>query len=179
MAEIEPSDVIRDVLTVRLRALGDDRGRFIETFRKEWFPQREWGRVQANASYSKAGVLRGLHYHLHQVDYWFLVSGRSRVGLCDLRASSPTRLATLTVDLDGREPVGLYIPIGVAHGFVSLTDIALTYLVDDYYDSTDERGVSWSDPDIGLDWGMDSPEMSDRDRANPRLTDIPAGDLPG
>lgn len=178
MATIEESDLIKGVMRVSLQAMGDDRGRFVETFRKAWFPQRDWGRVQGNASYSKAGVLRGLHYHHRQVDYWFLVSGRIRVGLHDLRPSSPTHGSNQVLVLDAATPQGVYIPAGVAHGFVALTDMVLTYLVDNYYDGSDENGVAWDDPDIGLAWGIGAPEVSARDAANRKLRDIPEQELP-
>ena len=179
MADIRESETIQGVLRVTLTPYGDERGRFVETFRKAWFPQRGWGAVQANASYSKSGVLRGLHYHHRQIDYWFVVSGRVRVGLADLRASSPTSGRCEAFELSSEDPTGLYIPVGVAHGFVSLTDVVLTYLVDNYYDSTDEHGVAWNDPDIGLAWGVEHPSLSPRDAANPLLRDIPSGRLPG
>ena len=84
----QPFESIHGVLTVPLQAFGDDRGRFMETFRKEWFPQVNWDRMQSNRSDSKAGVLRGLHYHFKQIDYWYTTSGNIRIGLVDLRKSS-------------------------------------------------------------------------------------------
>jgi dTDP-4-dehydrorhamnose 3,5-epimerase len=172
------SDRIQGVYTVQLRAYADERGRFLETFRKEWFPQRSWEIVQSNRSDSAAGVLRGLHYHHHQVDYWYVQQGRIRAGLFDLRPQSPTRGAQLTLDMDGDQPLGLYIPVGVAHGFVALTDVTLTYIVDNYYDGADECGVAWDDREVGISWGITTPRMSARDLANPRLKDIPAEALP-
>ena len=74
--------------------------------------------------------------------------------------------------------LGLFIPIGVAHGFVTLTDATLTYIVDNYYDSTDEFGVIWNDPALNIDWGIETPILSDRDTKNPRFQDIPSTDLP-
>ena len=69
MPEIIPSTQINGVQFVKLRAFEDERGYFMETFRKEWFPQRQWDRIQTNRNFSKAGVLRGLHYHHHQVSF--------------------------------------------------------------------------------------------------------------
>ncbi len=94
----------------------------------------------------------GLHYHLHQADYWYVPYGRARVVLHDLREGSPTDGATLTIDLgataDGgtHDHRGVFIPPGVAHGFASLTDMTITYLVDGYYNPADELGVAWDDP---------------------------------
>jgi dTDP-4-dehydrorhamnose 3,5-epimerase len=164
---LQPSEAIVDVLVVVPDAHGDERGRFVETYRRSWFPLgREM--VQGNRSEKQAGAVVGLHYHLHQADYWYVLRGRARVVLHDLRAGSPTEGATLHVDLDGGEDKGLFIPPGVAHGFASLEDLLLWYLVDGYYNPDDELGVAWDDPDIGADWGVDAPVLSGRDRANPR-----------
>lgn len=178
MAQISQSDRIPGVYLVTLKPFADERGRFVETFRKEWFPQRTWQIVQGNASYSRVGVLRGLHFHLRQVDYWFCPAGAIRVGLCDLRRSSPAYLDVQTLDIGEQNLVGVYIPIGVAHGFVALSDAILTYLVDNYYDGTDEHGVAWNDPEINLPWGVAHPQLSPRDAQNLFLRDLPPDALP-
>ena len=74
--------------------------------------------------------------------------------------------------------IGVFIPPGVAHGFAALTDLTLTYLVDQYYNPADELGVAWDDPDIGVDWRLDGPVVSERDRANPRRRDLPIEQIP-
>ncbi|MEJ2747955.1 MAG: dTDP-4-dehydrorhamnose 3,5-epimerase [Anaerolineae bacterium] len=180
MTHIEESQLISGVFLAHLRSFSDERGRFLETFRKEWFPQRSWDKFQTNRSDSKAGVLRGLHYHFHQVDYWYVQAGQIRVGLVDLRPSSPTYLAAQTIDLGQDNEIGVFIPVGVAHGFVALTDAIHTYIVDNYYDGgKDEFGVAWNDPDLGLDWGLTAePTISGRDAANSRLRDISIDQLP-
>jgi dTDP-4-dehydrorhamnose 3,5-epimerase len=179
MPLIEESSHIQGVFIVHLRPFVDERGRFLETFRKEWFPHRGWEIVQTNRSDSIAGVLRGLHYHHHQVDYWYVQQGRIRAGLYDLRLNSPTRGVAATIEMGEERQIGLFIPIGVAHGFVALTAATLTYIVDNYYDGADEFGVAWNDPDLGIDWGIASPLVSPRDRANPRLAHIPRNQIPG
>ncbi len=178
MAEIIESSRIAGVKIVRLKVFRDERGRFLETFRKEWFPERTWSIVQTNRSDSRAGVLRGLHYHFHQVDYWYVAQGRIRVGLADLRKDSPTFGASETVEMGEQNEYGLYIPSGVAHGFYALTDATLIYLVDNYYDGGDEFGVAWDDPDLAVPWNVRTPILSARDRANPRLQEIPAEQRP-
>jgi dTDP-4-dehydrorhamnose 3,5-epimerase len=178
MSKISHSDRIKDVFIVDLVAYADERGRFLETFRREWFPQRSWEKVQTNRSDSKAQVLRGLHYHHQQVDYWYVAAGEVQVGLCDLRADSPTYKQYQMLHLGGDNQKGVFIPIGVAHGFVALTDATLTYLVDNYYTGGDEFGVLWNDPDLGLPWAIETPILSERDQQNPRLKDIPPADLP-
>ena len=175
MASLSESKQIQGVILAELQAFGDQRGRFAETFRKEWFPQRSWERMQVNRSQSQAGVLRGLHYHHHQVDYWHCVTGHIRVGLYDLRPSSPTCGQGQVVELDQDQLQGLYIPCGVAHGFAALSEVTLFYVVDNYYDGADELGVAWDDPQLGLDWGLDTPPiLSERDQRNPLLAHIPA-----
>jgi len=178
MAEIFESTLITGVKFVKLQVWADERGRFLETFRKEWFPERGWEVVQTNCSYSKAGGLRGLHYHHRQVDYWFVPQGMIRVALVDLRLSSPSRGASQTMEIGDEDPMGIFIPAGVAHGFVALTDATMTYLVDNYYDGSDEHGVAWNDPALGVDWGVSAPRLSPRDLQNPLLSDIPASQLP-
>ena len=174
MPELIASTTINDVLLVRPDVHGDERGRFVETYRRSWFPLgREM--VQGNRSEKQAGAVVGLHYHLHQADYWYVLRGTARVVLHDLRQGSPTDGATLTLDLDGDHDCGLFIPPGVAHGFASLTDLTLWYLVDGYYNSNDELGVAWDDPAIGADWGLTDPVVSERDRSNPRRADLDPG----
>ena len=160
-----------------LSIFGDERGYFLETFRKEWFPERSWEIMQTNCSFSHAGVLRGLHYHRHQIDYWFVPKGRIRVGLADVRPMSPTFQASQVVEIGEENPVGIFIPCGVAHGFYALTDAMLTYVVDNYYDGNDELGVAWNDPALAVAWQVDQPTLSERDRQNPLLVDIPTDQL--
>jgi len=176
MAEITPSEIIDGVHVVTPDVFGDDRGYFVETYRRSWFPGgREM--VQGNRGNRIAGCIVGLHYHLHQADYWYVPFGHARVVLHDLRQGSPTDGATQMIDLgevDGGENrhQGVYIPPGVAHGFASLSDMAITYLVDGYYNPADELGVAWDDPEIGADWGLTDPILSARDQSNPRRGDI-------
>lgn len=173
----EPSEVIADVVTVTPEVHGDPRGRFVETYRRSWLPLgREM--IQANRSEKRSGALVGLHYHLHQADYWYVLRGRCRVVLHDLRQGSPTDRATLVVELDGDEDRGLFIPPGVAHGFAALSDVLLWYLVDGYYNPADELGLAWDDPVVAADWGLVDPVVSERDRSNPRRDAIAPHLLP-
>src|SRR5207248_7358161 len=177
MAKILESDVIIGVVLVEPDVHGDDRGRFMETYRRDWFPLgREM--VQANRSDKEAGALVGLHYHLHQADYWYVPRGRALVVLHDLREGSPTEGATLSLEIGDEHELGVFIPPGVAHGFAALTDLTITYLVDQYYNPDDELGVAWDDPDIGADWQLNDPVVSKRDQTNPRRGDLPAGRRP-
>jgi dTDP-4-dehydrorhamnose 3,5-epimerase len=171
MAKIFESDVIAGVQIVEPQMHGDERGIFIETYRREWFPQgREM--IQGNRGDRTQGCVVGLHYHLHQADYWYVPIGSCRVVLHDLRQGSPTDGATQVIDLGarsdgGHDHRGVFIPPGVAHGFAALTDMTITYLVDGYYNPTDELGLMWNDPAVQADWGVSSPILSKRDQANP------------
>jgi dTDP-4-dehydrorhamnose 3,5-epimerase len=178
MPQIQESTLIKDVQIVTLRPIEDKRGRFIETFRKEWFPQRTWQIIQTNRSDSRTGVLRGLHYHFHQIDYWYVVNGRIQAALVDMRPSSPTYGATQTLSMGEENQLGLFIPNGIAHGFVALTDATLTYIVDNYHDNRDEFGVAWDDPDVAMPWDVTSPVLSSRDAMNPKWKEIPPEKLP-
>ena len=132
--------------------------------------------VQANRPDRLAGSLGGLHYHLHQADFWYVVVGRAKVVLHDLRGGSPTERATESLDLGGDGAAnhrGVYIPPGVAHGFAALDDVSITYLVDRTYDPDDELGLAWDDGEVVADWGLTNPLLSDRDRVNPRRSGIP------
>ena len=178
-ASITQSAVIAGVYVVEPQVHHDERGCFVETYRREWFPEG-LEMVQANRGDRRQGSVVGLHYHLHQADHWYVAAGRARVVLHDLRAGSPTEGATVALDLDATrgEHRGVFIPPGVAHGFAALTDVTITYLVDRYYNPADELGVAWDDPDIGADWGVAVPVLSARDRANPRRADLPPASRP-
>jgi dTDP-4-dehydrorhamnose 3,5-epimerase len=176
VAEILESDAITGVYVVDPDLHGDERGVFVETYRREWIPTgREM--IQGNRADRQQGCIVGLHYHLHQADYWYVPFGRARVVLHDLRVGSPTDGATLVVDLGARDDGshdhrGVFIPPGVAHGFGSLTDMTITYLVDGYYNAADELGVAWDDPAIDADWGIADPVLSKRDQTNPARADL-------
>ncbi|MGH9126363.1 MAG: dTDP-4-dehydrorhamnose 3,5-epimerase family protein [Acidimicrobiales bacterium] len=177
MPQIQESDAIVGVYVVDPDVHGDARGRFIETYRRSWFPLgREM--VQANRSDKSAGAVVGLHYHLHQADYWLIPRGQARVVLHDLREGSPTDKATQVIEVGEDNSRGVFIPPGVAHGFAAVTDMTITYFVDSYYNPADELGVAWDDPDIGADWGIADPILSTRDQTNPRRSDLPADRRP-
>jgi dTDP-4-dehydrorhamnose 3,5-epimerase len=156
---------IEGVRIWRPQVHADARGRFVEVFRSAAMPAM----AQSNHSRSDAGVLLGLHYHRHQADLWYLVTGRAQVGLADLRRRGGTPV-TDTFVLDGDVPTAVYVPPGVAHGYLALTRIDLIYWVTREYDPDDEQGVAWDDPALGIDWQLDGqPVVSDRDAQNPAL----------
>ena len=175
MADVRHSLLIDAVVVVNPEVHADQRGIFVETWRRQWVPGgREM--VQANRADRQAGSLVGLHYHLHQADFWYVAAGRARVVLHDLRVGSPTDGATESFNLGGDGTArhrGVYIPPGVAHGFAALSDVTMTYLVDCPYDPDDELGLAWNDREVAADWGLADPVLSDRDNANPLRSEIP------
>jgi dTDP-4-dehydrorhamnose 3,5-epimerase len=156
---------IPGVVLARPERFEDDRGWFMEILREDAFGVSF---VQGNHSHSRAGVLRGLHYHAKQSDAWYIVSGQAQVGIADLRTKSdhPTALA---LDMSSDDPTILYIPPGVAHGFLAITELDLIYWVTHYFDNSDERGVAWNDPTVRVDWKASQPILSARDRAASEL----------
>jgi dTDP-4-dehydrorhamnose 3,5-epimerase len=169
---------VSGVMLVHLEAHGDERGRFLETFRQEWFPGAP-PMVQASRSDSRPGVVRALHYHFRQADYWHVPKGRIFVAMHDLRRSAPSKGLSFTLEIGDGADIGVYIPPGVAHGFQALTDATLTYLVDQYYDASDEQGLAWDDPTAAIPWPLTDAILSQRDKQNPKLADIAADLLPG
>jgi dTDP-4-dehydrorhamnose 3,5-epimerase len=187
------SSGLQGVRLGRLVRHADNRGSFRELWRESSFPvltREETGAalgthprfVQANLSTSAAGVLRGLHYHRRQLDYWTVLSGRAMVALVDVRpvaAGQAERPAVETHELAADEWV--VIPAGIAHGFLALEALELLYLVTNEFDNSDELGFAWDDPAVGVPWprieatpdGL--PILSDRDRSNPSLAELVAG----
>lgn len=158
-------DGLPGVVYSELDVHADPRGSFVELMRVDAYPEKF---VQSNHSKSSAGVLRGLHYHRRQADLWYIVSGTAQVALADLRArtSSP---ATATVTMTPDKPATLYIPAGVAHGFLAVTDVELIYWVSNYFDGSDEYGITWDDPTLAIPWDTSTPVLSERDSSNPEL----------
>ncbi len=170
----------------------DVRGSFRELWRASTFPaptSAETGApegseprfVQANLSTSAAGVLRGLHYHRHQLDYWVVVGGRALVALVDVRGlldGSGDRPLVETRELEADE--SLVIPAGVAHGFLAREPLDLLYLVTNEFDGSDELGFAWDDPAVGVPWPRIAgtsdgrPILSERDQSNPPLAELVA-----
>jgi dTDP-4-dehydrorhamnose 3,5-epimerase len=150
----------------------DSRGSFMELWRASLTaPLGEPPMVQANLSRSNAGALRGMHFHLRQVDLWLVVDGRAVAAITDVRpAIEGASPVTEMVELAPGD--ALYIPRGVAHGFLALNDVALMYLVSNEYDGTDELGFAWDDPDAAIPWPQQPLLLSDRDRSNPSLKEL-------
>lgn len=171
-SEPSPSG-IAGVQLLALEAHVDDRGSLTETYRRDRLEGDARESVQANLSWSRPGVLRGLHWHRQQRDYWCVLSGRAFIVLVDLREDSPTRRVTIQRWIDaGEERLGISIPPGVAHGFYAETEVLLQYLVDGYYTGEDEFGLAWDDPELAVEWPVDAPTLSMRDRSNPSIVEL-------
>jgi dTDP-4-dehydrorhamnose 3,5-epimerase len=168
----------------RLLIHPDERGSFMELWRSSWLRGLANSGIriemaQANLSRSDAGVLRGLHFHLRQADYWVALEGRAFVGLVDLRKmlEGGASLAVETFDMETGD--ALYIPEGVAHGFFAYEPMTLVYLVTNEYDGTDEHGFAWNDAQAGVPWPVTSPTLSGRDASNPPLREVISKMRPG
>lgn len=162
---VEQSEAIPGVLLARPDVHADPRGSFAEIVREDVLGACF---VQANHSHSHAGVLRGLHYHRQQADAWYVISGRVQVGLADLRQRLPCP-AVATLEISASEPALLFIPPGVAHGYLALGDLDLVYWVTEYHNGSDEHGVAWDDPTLAVPWVVRDPILSDRDAHAPKL----------
>lgn len=150
---------------VELRPLAthaDDRGALTEVFRRTWRP--DFAALQWNLVHSRAGTLRGVHVHRHHDDYLTVISGETLVGLRDLRRHSPTRGQGTLVTLTAASPAALFIPPGVAHGFLHVSASIHLYAVSRFWDPTDELGCRWNDPQLNLPWPIEDPLLSERDR---------------
>ncbi len=159
----------------------DERGFFCETYRQEWHEQAGLPAhgvfVQDNHSRSTRGVVRGMHFHIGDGVAKLVRCARGRIldVAVDLRRGSPTYGQWEGVELDDESMRELYVPVGFAHGFCVLSEVAdVMYKQTAYYAPAVERGIAWNDPDIGIEWPLPTAELvvSERDTAAPRLSEI-------
>lgn len=172
---------IPDVLIIRPKKHGDHRGFFSETFRtsalREAGVDLDW--VQDNHSFSAArGVVRGLHFQRHpkaQAKLLRVIRGAVFDVAVDIRRGSPTYGRHVAVELSAENWTQIYVPVGFAHGFCTLTENAeVLYKVSAEYGPAEEGGVLWNDPDLGIAWPIAAEEatLSPRDRDWPRFKDF-------
>jgi dTDP-4-dehydrorhamnose 3,5-epimerase len=150
--------MIDGILLLPLRRHEDSRGWFFELRRDSLLPRRT---AQTNVSFSRQGVIRGLHYHERgQDDLFACLAGTARVVVLDRDSGE-----TVTLDIGDSNPVAVYVPGHLAHGFEALTDCLFTYHVTEEYDprDPDEHTVPWNDPRVGHLWSTQSPILSERD----------------
>jgi dTDP-4-dehydrorhamnose 3,5-epimerase len=174
---------IDGLLLVEPRCFRDERGFFLESFQQPRY--RAVGIlddfVQDNHSRSAKGVLRGMHFQVKypQAQIVTIMRGRVFDVAVDLRPGSATFGRWYGTELSEDGPRQFYMAPGLAHGFCVLSDFAdLHYKVSRIYDLTDEGGVLWNDPELGIRWPVDSPSVSERDRSYPRLRDLERERLP-
>lgn len=170
---------IRDVILIKPKVFGDNRGFFMESYKKSEFYANgidvEFN--QDNHSKSTKGVLRGLHYQQEPYGQAKLVRcsrGRIYDVAVDIRPNSPTFGKYVKVELSEDNKKMLYIPVGFAHGFVALSDeVELLYKASGEYNPQADRGILWCDKDIAIDWGIDfEPILSEKDKAQPTLKEV-------
>jgi dTDP-4-dehydrorhamnose 3,5-epimerase len=150
--------VIDGLLRFPLRRFEDGRGWFMELRRESTLPRRT---VQTNLSFSRQGVIRGLHFHERgQDDLFVCLQGTARVVVLDRESGE-----TFTEDIGDENPVAIYIPGRHAHGFEALTDLLFCYHVTEEYDPADpdEHEIPWDDPRVRKLWSTQSPTLSERD----------------
>jgi dTDP-4-dehydrorhamnose 3,5-epimerase len=150
--------VIEGLLRIPLRRFDDDRGWFMELRRESALPNPT---AQTNVSFSRAGTIRGLHYHERgQDDLFTCLQGTARVVVLDRESGE-----VFTEDIGDDNPVAIYIPGRHAHGFEALTDLLFCYHVTEEYDPAhpDEHAVPWDDPRVRDVWRTTSPILSERD----------------
>jgi dTDP-4-dehydrorhamnose 3,5-epimerase len=152
--------VIEGVEVIPLRRFEDERGWFLELRRESRLPKPT---LQTNISFSRKGVIRGLHYHERgQDDLFACLEGMARVVVLDRESGE-----TFSLDIGDENPVAVYIPGRYAHGFEALTDLLFCYHVTEEYDSADpdEHEVPWDDRRVRHLWSTQSPILSERDAA--------------
>jgi dTDP-4-dehydrorhamnose 3,5-epimerase len=152
----------------------DERGYFFESYREDLL--RDLGvdvqLVQDNTSYSKRGVIRGLHLQNPphaQAKFVRVITGKVLEVVVDIRKSSSKYKKAYSAILDSRMNNMIYIPEGFAHGFAALEDSIIHYKTNSYYNKASESGIRWDDPDLNIDWMTENPIISDKDRQLPVL----------
>jgi dTDP-4-dehydrorhamnose 3,5-epimerase len=168
---------LEDVALIEPTVHGDERGFFVETFSRDTWAELGVGAefVQHNHSRSGKGILRGLHFQTEPGQAKLLRCARGAIldVAVDLRRASPTYGQWEGHVLDDERHRQLFVPIGFAHGFVVLSDVAdVAYLVSSLYDPATEKGIAWNDPDVGVDWQVAEPLLSERDKTAPKLSEI-------
>lgn len=165
------------VLLIEPDVYEDSRGYFLETWNAARYKQYGLPEkfVQDNLSFSRRGVLRGLHFQNPnpQGKLVYVIQGEVFDVAVDIRPNSPTFGQWVGVTLSSDNKRQLYIPEGFAHGFCVTSETALfIYKCTDFYNPKTEGGIIWNDPDIGIEWPVVKPELSERDKSNPYFREI-------
>lgn len=174
---------LQGVYLIIPKVFGDDRGFFMETYRKSLFEENglDLNFVQDNHSRSGKNILRGLHFQKGDSaqDKLVRVTQGAVIDVAvDMRKDSPTFKKHVAVELSEENKHMLLVPKGFAHGFLTLTDLVdFQYKVTEDYNPDSEVGIAWNDPEINIDWGIKDPILSDKDKVNPKLSEIDPKDL--
>ena len=161
--------VLQGLIILEPKVFGDERGSFMETYNRETFARLglDMTFVQDNESVSAKGVLRGIHFQrppFAQGKLVRVVSGRALDYAVDLRRNSPTYGQYACVELSGRNKRMMYLPEGFAHAFLSLEDnTVFNYKCTNFYNKQSEDGLLWSDKNLGIEWPVDNPILSEKD----------------
>ena len=173
---------ISDLVLLEATAHGDERGFLVESFREDlWAEHGVTGPfVQENHSRSGKDILRGLHFQTKpgQAKLVRCVRGAIWDVAVDLRPGSPTYRRWEGHELSDENHRQLFVPVGFGHGFCVLSEVAdVAYKLTTVYDPETEAGIRWDDPDVGVEWPVSDPQLSERDKTAPTLAEIEA-DLP-
>jgi dTDP-4-dehydrorhamnose 3,5-epimerase len=171
------------VIVFEPRVFSDERGFLMETWRADRYEQAGLPArfVQDNLSFSRRGVLRGLHFQNpdQQGKLVYVLQGEVYDVAVDIRVGSPTFGEWTAVTLSSENRCQLYVPEGFAHGFLVTSSTALfAYKCTAEYNAQAEASVLWNDPEIGIEWPVEAPVLSEKDRAAPPLGEMPAEQLP-
>ena len=167
---------IDGLLTIEPKIFADPRGMFYEVYSENKYEEHGIPCfVQDNHSVSKKGVLRGLHYQVNPGQGKLVRVPRGEVFdvAVDIRKQSPTYGKWWGLSLSETNNFQLYIPIGFAHGFCVLSELAeVLYKCSDYYSPENERGILWNDPDLAIDWPVKDPILSEKDAVYPLFSEL-------
>ena len=168
---------LKDLILISPNVFGDERGFFMESYNKDTFIKAGLAMefVQDNHSCSSAGVVRGLHFQKEPFAQGKLVrvtKGSILDIVVDIRKNSPTYRKVARILLDDKDKNMLYVPVGFAHGFVSLEQCEVQYKCTNVYHKASEGGIRWDDPELNIDWGLLDPTVSTKDQELPYLRDI-------
>ena len=161
---------IADVKIIEPKVFGDERGFFLETYSQQRYEQMlgiSLHFVQDNHSRSQKNVLRGLHFQTQHPQGKLVrcVFGAVLDVAVDIRSNSPTFRQWVSVELSAENKKQLWVPAGLAHGFLVLSEYAdFEYKCTDYYSPSSEKCLLWNDPTLAIDWGIENPILSDKDR---------------
>lgn len=172
-----------DVWELQPKIFRDPRGFFLETYNRNRFAEIGINGifVQDNHSRSALGTLRGLHYQLRhaQAKLCRVIEGEAFDVAVDIRFGSPTFGKWTSVLLSAEKQNQIFIPAGFAHGFVARTEsVQFLYKCSEFYDQSDEHGIRWDDPNLGIDWGVSNPLISEKDAKYSTLAEVSPENLP-